>query len=106
MAGSNALGAIVPDAFWVHVDDRLGEQGATGGVDGGGDADGKQQQQDEEEVMKGLQESCFMMITGGCGEGRGGARDRRPSRRVGRKKEARDGGTGLTRLLLGSARTE
>eukprot|EP00752_Nemacystus_decipiens_P017867 g16019.t1 len=65
---SAALGAIIPLAFWVHVDDRLGDggRGATGGATadcGGPGAD------DEEGVIKGLQESCFMMITEDLGAG-------------------------------------
>lgn len=76
VAASKALGDIVPHAFWVHVDDRLGGEGARGG-DGdasaasaprvGGAGDGAPQ--DEEEAIKALRESCFMMITGGCGLG-------------------------------------
>lgn len=65
-AGSKVLSGIAPHAFWVHVDDRLGEEkeetgiAAVGGCGGGGG-----RLKDEEEVVKALRESCFMMITGG-----------------------------------------
>lgn len=80
LSASKALGAIVPHAFWVHVDDRLGEGegGAMGGDDGGAAA------VDEAEVIKGLQESCFMMITGGWARV-GGPKDRRACRQTARQ---------------------
>lgn len=61
VAGSAALDAIVPHAFWVHVDDRLGGGEETGTAaaagTGGTEADAT--------IVEALRESCFMMITGG-----------------------------------------
>lgn len=60
VASSAALDAIVPHAFWVHVDDRLGEgqeAGIAAAGNGGTEADAA--------VVEALRESCFMMITGG-----------------------------------------
>ncbi|CAM9381912.1 unnamed protein product, partial [Ectocarpus sp. 12 AP-2014] len=77
VAGSAALDAIVPHAFWVHVDERLGGEEETGTAaavgTGGTEADAT--------IVEALRESCFMMITedlgtvshAGCGENDGEA---------------------------------
>ncbi|CBN80175.1 hypothetical protein Esi_0116_0050 [Ectocarpus siliculosus] len=61
VAGSAALDAIVPHAFWVYVDDRLGggeETGTAAAAAGTGDTEA------DAAVVEALRESCFMMITG------------------------------------------
>lgn len=95
LAKSVALNGIAPHAFWVHVDDRLGdgpsfhhdprpsngspftvdaEVFTAAGVNGGREQQGgrrveggakKEKEEEEEVLVTSLRESCFMMITGG-----------------------------------------